>query len=157
MQKIGLSGKDANDALVSLANSGKFFGDEMAQAALGIANFATVTGTSVKEATKEFEKLADDPAKALLSITGRLNELNPAIIQTVAQLQAQGDQFQAVAVATQAATDASAKAAQAAKEHETALRDLSVMSRLAEEDETGYAKLMYEAEKAALANAEANR
>ena len=31
------------------------------------------------------------------------------------------------------------------------------MERLAEEDETGYAKLMYEAEKAAMAAAEANK
>lgn len=73
-----------------MSNSGKFFGETFNQVAVAIAQFAQLTGDKVATVTKEFEKLGDTPTQTLLKILERLNEVNPAIVAMVANLQEQG-------------------------------------------------------------------
>jgi hypothetical protein len=109
LQKMGFSTKDSDKALISLSASGHFFADAFEQAAIAAGQFAQITGTSLKDAVKEFEKLGQDPVKGLIEITERINAVNPAIVDMVAKLQAQGNALGATELATKAAADATQK------------------------------------------------
>jgi hypothetical protein len=92
---------DAQVALTLLAGSGKFAGANLEIAAQGAVAFADLTGKSIEEAVKEFEKLAADPVAGLLKANEAMHFLTASEMEQVLALVDIGDKTGAAQLATE--------------------------------------------------------
>lgn len=105
-ESIGLYGK-GRDAVLALAESGKIFGDNFALIATGVAAWSQLTGQSIDQVVKEFDKIADNPTKAIAALNEQYHFLTVSQYQQIDAEQKAGD-------IAKAATDAENLFAQAA-------------------------------------------
>lgn len=106
---IALSGNNvgkAKEALLALAESGKFTGGQIAAIAPAVTEMAEYTGVAVKDVVAQFEKLADDPAKASAKLNEQYHYLTLSVYEQIAALEKQGDKIAAAGVAEKAWADA---------------------------------------------------
>lgn len=94
------------DAVLALANSGKFAGETLKLAGEGAAAFADLTGQKLEKAVAEFEKLGTDPLKVLTELDEKFHFLTASEIEQVAALEQVGDKAGATAEAVRILTDA---------------------------------------------------
>lgn len=90
----------AKDALLALANTGKFAGTNLENAAQGVVAFANLTEQEVGAAAKEFEKLAADPYNALVKLNEAYHFLTASQAEEVRMLEEIGDKTGAAQYAT---------------------------------------------------------
>lgn len=83
----------------ALLSTGKFVGDNLKEAAKGVVSFADLTGKSVDQAAKSFEKLLEDPLKASQALDQQFHYLSSSELEQIANLQEMGDKAGAGALA----------------------------------------------------------
>lgn len=96
----------AEEALLAVANTGHYAGDQLELVARGARDLATVTGEKLAKATKAFTSLSHDPVKAAIQLNEQYHFLTQAVFDQIQALQQQGDTEQAAAIAQQALADA---------------------------------------------------
>jgi len=116
LERMGIKSKEADAAVIGLATSGKFVGTTLEVVAQEAAIFADLTGEKIGAAVKEFEKLADNPVKALIELDRRTHAVDESTVALVASLQAQGNEFAASSIAALALAPPLEKAKKAADE-----------------------------------------
>lgn len=96
----------ARTAMEALLSTGKFIGDNLQTAAKGVVSFADLTGKSIEQASKSFEKLLDEPVKQSLALDSVFHYLSASELEQIANLEAMGDKAGAGALAIKDFADA---------------------------------------------------
>jgi len=122
----GESLSKSNEVLLSLAKSGQYTSDEMSGLASVILRTAEISGEKLEDVSKEYEKLAQDPAKWAAAHNESMHFMDVATYQHIAALQQAGDKHAAINAVIEAAT---AQVQQSSQTHLTvaaqAWKDLS--------------------------------
>ncbi|MBW0298489.1 phage tail tape measure protein [Shewanella xiamenensis] len=98
--------RQAAAALAEVANTGKFFGDQIELVGLAAIKMENVTGKAMSETIAEFVKLADDPVKAAEELNKKYNFLTAAVYQQAAALKEAGKSNEAADLVFKAYSDA---------------------------------------------------
>ena len=93
---------DARDAILALAQSGRFTGDSFRQAAAAVVDFASLTGQNTQQASKYVEQLATATTQQLIKANEQYHFLTLAQFTQIENLRKEGKQ----AEATEAIMDA---------------------------------------------------
>jgi lambda family phage tail tape measure protein len=112
---IGTTGAAA-EALSRLASGGKIASTSFEMISTSALKFQEVTGRAVSETIADFEKIATDPAKALVELNDKFNFLTASVYEQVRALKENGDTAGAASVAE-------AAYAQALDERSTKIKD----------------------------------
>src|SRR6185437_1336416 len=64
---------EADQAVLKLSQSGRFMGDSLAEAARGAVDMAALTRQSIDKVVGDFEKLAENPVKAIKTLNDQYN------------------------------------------------------------------------------------
>lgn len=80
----------ARDAVVALAQSGKFSGEQIDSALKGVLATSIATGQSIEDLIPKFLAVADDPTKAVKALNETYNFLTADIYKQISALQDQG-------------------------------------------------------------------
>lgn len=103
----------AAEALTKIAETGKFTADQLQAVGEGALAMSELTGQSIDKSIAEFEKMRDEPVKAIVELNEKYHFLTEA---TYLQIKALEDQGRADEAATLAAKTASAALAKRAEE-----------------------------------------
>ena len=95
---IGTTGAAA-EALNRLASGGKIASTSFEMIATSALKFQEVTGRAVSDTIADFEKIATDPAKALVELNDKFNFLTASVYEQVRALKENGDTAGAASVA----------------------------------------------------------
>ena len=98
---VGTTGQAAS-ALAQLAASGKIASSSFEEIAIAAISWEKATGQAVATTVAEFNKLADDPVKAIVELNDKYNFLTASVYQQVRAAQEQGDKQAAAAIAEEA-------------------------------------------------------
>lgn len=93
-QKIGdltNSYGNAKEAVIGLADSGRFTGAQLEQAATAAVKFSDLTGEKVSEVDKLIIRMATDPQKALDELVDKYHRVTPAQASVIEGLIKEGD------------------------------------------------------------------
>lgn len=96
----------ATTAVLKLAQSGRFTGDQLGIAAQAAVNMAHLTGQSVDQAVAKIVQLQDNPVQAVRTLNDQYHFLTASTYQHIQALVDEGDQAAAAAEAQQALSDA---------------------------------------------------
>lgn len=97
----GVSRGSASDAVLKVAESGKFAGQQFDQVAQSAAHMADATGQAIDKTVDRFKAIAEDPVKALLKLNESEHFLTNAQYARISALVDEGQKQQAVAEAVQ--------------------------------------------------------
>ncbi|MCS6259880.1 phage tail tape measure protein [Shewanella baltica] len=98
--------RQAAAALAEVANTGKFFGDQIELVGLAAIKMENVTGKAVADTVAEFAKLADDPVKAAEELNKKYNFLTASVYEQIVALKEAGKSTEASNLAFKAYSDA---------------------------------------------------
>ncbi|MBA1270907.1 MULTISPECIES: phage tail tape measure protein [Pseudomonas] len=98
---VGTTGQAAS-ALAQLAASGKIASSSFEQIAIAAISWEKASGQAVSTTVAEFNKLADDPVKAIVELNDKYNFLTASVYEQVRAAQEQGDKQAAAAIAEEA-------------------------------------------------------
>lgn len=98
---VGTTGQAAS-ALAQLAASGKIASSSFEQIAIAAISWEKTTGQAVSTTVAEFNKLAEDPVKAIAELNDKYNFLTASVYEQVRAAQEQGDKQAAAAIAEEA-------------------------------------------------------
>lgn len=98
--------RQAAAALAEVANTGKFFGDQIELVGLAAIKMENVTGKAVADTVAEFAKLADDPVKAAEELNKKYNFLTASVYEQIVALKEAGKSTEASELAFRAYGDA---------------------------------------------------
>lgn len=98
---VGTTGQAAS-ALAQLAASGKIASTSFEEIAIAAISWEKATGQAVATTVAEFNKLADDPVKAIVELNDKYNFLTASVYEQVRAAQEQGDKQAAAAIAEEA-------------------------------------------------------
>jgi lambda family phage tail tape measure protein len=99
----GASLSHANEVLLDLAKSGKYTSDEMSSLGNVILRTSEISGASLKDVGKEYEKLADDPAKWAAEHNSSMHFMDVATYEHIKALEDAGDKHKALQAVIEAA------------------------------------------------------
>ncbi len=99
----------AAKALALVAESGKFTGIQLEQVAATAVLMENTTGKAIGDTINEFEKLAQDPAKAVAELNDKYHFLTASVYEQIAALVEEGKQTDAANLAMQSYGDALAQ------------------------------------------------
>lgn len=117
MSGVNLSIGHAKDALMAVAQTGRFTGAQIELVAKGAADMASVTGQNIRQTIDDFEKLAESPVNAVRKLNDQYHFLTVATFNEIALLEEQGKKEEAAAVAEKALADAFAQRAKVVGEN----------------------------------------
>lgn len=100
-ETVGTTGQAAS-ALAQLAASGKIASSSFQDIAIAAISWEKATGQAVATTVAEFNKLADDPVKAVVELNDKYNFLTASVYEQVRAAQEQGDKQAAAAIAEEA-------------------------------------------------------
>ena len=86
----GTTGAAAN-ALTQIASTGAIAGNQFKSIAIAAVAFESATGQAIEETIAQFQKLAEDPAKASAELNRQYNYLTASVYNQIRALQEQGD------------------------------------------------------------------
>lgn len=95
---VGTTGKAA-DALARLVDTGKISGDVIEQLGQAAVRMEDATGKAVDDTIKEYVRLADAPASAILALNERYHFLTAEIYEQISALEKEGRQRDAARLA----------------------------------------------------------
>lgn len=81
----------AADALTKIASTGAIAGEQFKNIAIAAVAFESATGQAIDETIAQFQKLAEDPAKASAELNKQYNYLTASVYNQIRALQEQGD------------------------------------------------------------------
>ena len=97
--------READEAVLHLVSSGRLAGTALEDAARGAVALAELTGESATKTAAEFEKLADDPVRAILKLDETYHFLTTSVYDQIKALQDQGNEEAATSLAVRTAAD----------------------------------------------------
>ncbi|WP_051423891.1 phage tail tape measure protein [Bordetella petrii] len=97
-ETVGTTGKAA-DALARLVDTGKISGDVIEQLGQAAVRMEDATGKAVDDTIKEYARLADAPASAILVLNERYHFLTAEIYEQISALEKEGRQRDAAQLA----------------------------------------------------------
>jgi len=104
---------ETKDALLAIAESGQFAQDRIALVARGVLDMSRVTGASIEDTVKQFEKLQDDPVKGAMELDKSMHFLETSTLMAAQAAENMGDKEKAAEIIlTAAAAAAHQRAAQ---------------------------------------------
>lgn len=95
----------ADEAVLHLVSSGRLAGTSLEDAARGAVALAELTGESATKTAAEFEKLADDPVRAIVKLDETYHFLTTSVYDQIKALQDQGNEEAATSLAVRTAAD----------------------------------------------------
>jgi phage-related minor tail protein len=95
----GVNTTAAKEAVLSLAQTGKFFGETFDESAKGIAEWSAVSGKSIQDVTRWFVELQDKPYEASLKLQASLHFTNQQTLDYIHTLESEGQKAAAAQVA----------------------------------------------------------
>lgn len=98
-QLNGVSLGDAREAVLKVAESGKFTGQQFEQVAASAALMKAATGQAIDETIAKFVEIRKDPVKALLELNEKEHFLTQTQLERINTLVEEGNKQQAVAEA----------------------------------------------------------
>lgn len=98
---VGTTGQAAS-ALAQLAASGKIASSSFEEIAIAAISWEKASGQAVSLTIAEFNKLAEDPVKAVVELNDKYNFLTASVYEQVRAAQEQGDKQAAAAIAEEA-------------------------------------------------------
>lgn len=104
-QLSGTTMGQAKDALLLLASTGKFTGDQLRVAGQAAVDMSTVTGQSLAASVKAITALRDDPVAAIQKLNEQFHFLDTATFQQIQRLQDMGQTQAAADLAEQTYAD----------------------------------------------------
>ena len=107
----------AKEAMMAVAQSGRFAGDQMKLVAKGATDMATVTGLKVQQTIGDFEKLAESPVEAVKKLNDQYHFLTVATYDEIVALSEQGKKEEAAALAEKTLADAFATRAKVVQQN----------------------------------------
>lgn len=108
---------EARDALLAVAQTGRFTGDQIKQIGTAALAMSKVTGKSVQDAVNEFVKLGDSPVDAVIKLDQQYHFLTAAVFDQIQALEDEGRTRQAGEIAQAAAAKAFDQRAQDMEDH----------------------------------------
>ena len=102
---LDVTAGQSREALMRFAESGRFSGEELHQAAQMAADMATVTGQSMDKCVEAIVKLQENPVKAIQQLDEQYHFLTLSQLDEIEQLEKQGDAQGAAAEAMKAYAD----------------------------------------------------
>jgi lambda family phage tail tape measure protein len=94
----GTTGAAAN-ALTQIVATGKIASDQFKNIAVAAVAFESATGQAVSETVAQFQKLAEDPAKASAALNEQYHYLTASVYEQIRALEEQGDKVGAANLA----------------------------------------------------------
>lgn len=113
---VGTTGQAAS-ALAQLAASGKIASSSFEEIAIAAISWEKASGQAVGTTIAEFNKLADDPVKAVAQLNEKYNFLTASVYEQVRAAQDQGEKEAAAAIAQEALAKALGQRAATIKEN----------------------------------------
>lgn len=98
---VGTTGQAAS-ALAQLAASGKIASSSFEEIAIAAISWEKATGQAVATTVAEFNKLADDPVKAIVELNDKYNFLTASVYEQIRAAEEQGEKQAAAAIAEEA-------------------------------------------------------
>lgn len=105
MEELGVSGSDAMKVFTLIAKEGVFAGSEIKNVTKAAVDMQTYGGVAIEETVKKFAKLKEKPVEALIELGKQTGLVSVETIKYVSELQKQGRQADATAVAIKAMAD----------------------------------------------------
>lgn len=107
----------AADALTQIVATGKIASDQFKNIAIAAVAFESATGHAVEDTVAQFQKLAEDPAKASAELNEQYHYLTAAVYEQIRALQQQGDTVGAANLAEETYANALKARADAVKQN----------------------------------------
>lgn len=107
----------AADALTQIVATGKIASDQFKNIAIAAVAFESATGQAVEDTVAQFQKLAEDPAKASAELNEQYHYLTAAVYEQIRALQQQGDTVGAANLAEETYANALKARADAVKQN----------------------------------------
>ncbi|WP_312601061.1 phage tail length tape measure family protein [Pseudomonas luteola] len=89
----------AADALTQIVATGKIASDQFKNIAIAAVAFESATGQAVEDTVAQFQKLAEDPAKASAELNEQYHYLTASVYEQIRALEEQGDKVGAANLA----------------------------------------------------------
>jgi lambda family phage tail tape measure protein len=103
----------AKAAVMELAGTGRFTASQIAMISAAVTDVSDTTGRKVSDTVAEFERLAEDPVKSIVTLNDKYHFLTEAVYDQITALDKQGDRQGAAQLAEQTyATALSQRAAE---------------------------------------------
>ena len=96
----------AREAVMGLAESGKFAGEDLRYAAQAAVDMAALTGESVKQTASTIEKLRENPLRAVVALNDQFHFLTVAQYENMQQMVKTGGQIDAARLGMEAFANA---------------------------------------------------
>lgn len=107
----------AADALTQIVATGRIASDQFKNIAIAAVAFESATGQAVEDTVAQFQKLAEDPAKASADLNEQYHYLTAAVYEQIRALQQQGDTVGAANLAEETYANALKARADAVKQN----------------------------------------
>lgn len=92
----GVTQSSASEALLQVASSGQFAGEQIRMVATAAEQMRVATGKAVEDTVAEFAKLGKDPVSAILELNDKQHFLTQAQLEAIRTLKDQGREQEAV-------------------------------------------------------------
>lgn len=92
---------EARDAILALGQTGQFTGQEIQSIAAGVAAMSHVTGESIDKVVQQFDKLSQNPVKAVVALNEKYHFLTIATYNQITALEEEGNKAKAAEEAGQ--------------------------------------------------------
>ena len=107
----------AKEAMLGLVATGAVMSGDYERVATSIVLASEATGKSVEDMVAQYQKIADDPIKAMLELSSTYSTLTPLVYEQAKALIEQGDKQEAVRLIQQKYAEESADMAKRVNEH----------------------------------------
>lgn len=102
----GVTRGSASAALAAVAGTGQFAGEQLELVAKAAEQMRVATGRAIEETVREFERLRDDPVRAILDLNRSYHFLTQETYEQIKALKEQGREAEAAALAIRTYADA---------------------------------------------------
>lgn len=109
---------NAKEAVLALASSGQFTSGQIGMISKAAVEMAATMGQSVEDTVKQFEKLSQEPAKAVVELNIKYNFLTAAIYEQILALDEHGNKQAAAQLAEKTYADEMGKRAEEIRSHQ---------------------------------------
>lgn len=109
---------NAREAVLALASSGEFTSGQIGIISKAAVEMAATMGQSVEDTVKQFEKLSQEPARAVVELNNKYHFLTAAIYEQILALEEHGNKQAAAQLAEKTYADEMGKRAEEIRSHQ---------------------------------------
>ena len=121
LNEVGVSTSKAVDVITAMSKAGGFVASDIEIVGKTAVMMQRDVGIAIEDTVKNFAKLKDKPVEAIIELAKATGMVAPAVIATVAELEKQGRQAEAVALAMKTSADVQVQQAARIKQEYSSL------------------------------------